>query len=124
MAIGYEEMPEPDEFTTVEVSGIPGKMPFQSSFHASLNLPEIDSDLRQLVGWCSADDYSDRPSLKQLLNFSEAALHMKTEAHYRARNVPYASRETDAAVNSWVQSMILNPIVDEDSLDDDDDDDS
>ncbi|KAK7751764.1 hypothetical protein SLS62_006249 [Diatrype stigma] len=117
LAIGALDVPEPEELQDVTIYAIPQKAPFVSKMHPLLNQPQIDPDIILLIGWCSAEDESDRPTLWSLLESCEQALRGKTEAYYRTMGQPFAHMETDASVAHWVETMILDPVVDDDEID-------
>ncbi len=87
---------------------IPGIPFFQSRVSSDLFDERLDPDLKTLISWCMAEDPTDRPSLRTLLNFCERALVMKTEAYYQA-NPAIARGDTDKEFLSFIQENILDP---------------
>ncbi|KAI1375820.1 hypothetical protein F4677DRAFT_420810 [Hypoxylon crocopeplum] len=67
--------------------------------------PLLDTDLRDLVARCLAENARNRPSLAELLIILERAVVEKTAASYQ---FPLSTYETDEVVEHFVQHLILD----------------
>lgn len=71
--------------------------------------PTLDSDLRDFMARCMADEPGNRPSLAEMLEIAEAAVRNKTPETFEDSEL-----ETDRAIRDIIQEYIYDADDDED----------